>query len=287
MKHIILFCIAFTAQAKVLNFETTRMKSTAGAGNASLLMNESTLNNPAPIAFFKESSLYFERSAATYSGEENSQELEASNYAFIASDASKNLRGSVALIKHNEGPSSLEQFNVSLASTIGKSSSMGIAYRNVQKEYDYRGTRIREDYKIFVPGVFHAVSNDLSIGLTLIDPTRESINETKAVVGFQYRILDMMLIMLDLGADYEGPMSDTSVVRAATQIKVFDDFFLRFGAFEDKDLKERGTGFGVGWVGPKLVFNFAIRNTKVSESEELRQENQDIKDTSFSVAYRF
>ena len=263
------------------------MKSTAGAGNASLLMNESSLNNPAPIAFFKESSLYFERTAASYAGEENEQALEASNYAFIASDATKNLRGSVALIKHNQGPSSLEQLNVSLASTIGKSSSFGIAYRNVQKEYNYIGQRIREEYKMFVPGVFHAVSKDLSLGLTLIDPTRVSNNETKAIVGFQYRILNFMLVMLDVGADYEGPISDTSVIRAATQIKIFDDFFLRFGGFEDKDLKERGTGFGVGWVGPKLVFNFAIRNTRVIENEELRQENQDIKDTSFSVAYRF
>ena len=286
MKSIIaIFCVLVT-QAKVLNFETTRMKSTAGAGNASLLMNEASLSNPAPIAFFKMSSFYFERSNTTYT-DSDSQALESSNYAFIASDATKHLRGSVALIKHNEGSNQLKQMNLALASTLGDKSSMGVAYRNVEKSYLYNGTRIDENYKIVVPGIFHAVSKDFSVGFTLIDPTRKSPNETKAIAGFQYQILNFMMIMLDIGADYEGAISDTSVVKGAMQLKVFDDFFLRFGAYDDKDLMERGSGFGIGWVGPKLVMNFAIKNTKVSESFELKQDSQTIKDSSFSLSYRF
>ena len=47
--------------ARVRNFETARLKSTAGAGVGSVLMDESTILNPAPIAFFNVSSVYVAR----------------------------------------------------------------------------------------------------------------------------------------------------------------------------------------------------------------------------------
>ncbi len=283
---VLSFLMFFNTSAKVLNFETTRMKSTAGAGSASLVMNEASFLNPAPIAFFNVSSLYVEKSSTEYK-ESETRSVESSNYAFIASDAKNNLRGSIALVKHDEGENSLEQFNVSLASVLTKKSSLGVAYRNIKKSYKYNGRTINEDYKIVVPGVFHAVNKEFSIGFSVVDPARNSPNETKAVVGLQYNLLNFMIIMMDLGADYEENISDTGSIRGATQLRVFDDFFLRFGAFEDKKLKERGSGFGVGWVQPKLVVNFAIKNTRITEDTILKQENEDIKESSFSLSYRF
>ena len=53
------------------NFETTRLKSTAGAGVASLLIDESTILNPAPMAFFNLASFYIQRSDQKTSTTEN------------------------------------------------------------------------------------------------------------------------------------------------------------------------------------------------------------------------
>lgn len=93
--------------------------------------------------------------------------------------------------------------------------------------------------------------------------------------------------MFDAGADYNQDLSKTATWKAATQIKLFSDFYARFGAFNDKGLKQKGSGVGIGWLQPRLVLELALKNTELLESEELNQTGEDIKETSFSLSYRF
>ncbi|OIQ18305.1 MAG: hypothetical protein BM556_08575 [Bacteriovorax sp. MedPE-SWde] len=289
MKILLVLLFALTTQAKVLNFETARLKSTGGAGVASLLMNEATISNPAPLAFFNMGAIYFEKFSAdhkvTTKGSET--QFDSENYAFIASDSSRNLKGSIAYIKSKNGIQKQKLFNLAFASNLGKQTAGGISYRKVLKEYDYNGKRVKEEYKQLVPGIYHAISREFALGVVAIDPLRKNPKESKVIVGMQYQFLRYISLMLDAGADYKEELSETSVLRAASQVKIFSDFYMRFGAFEDKALKERGSGFGIGWVQPRLVIDFAIKNTKVNEDEILQQNKEDIKETSFSLAYRF
>ncbi|EQC43584.1 hypothetical protein [Bacteriovorax sp. Seq25_V] len=271
--------------AKTLNFETARTKSTAGAGVASILMNEATVTNPAPLAFFNLSSIYFEKFSSTITNDDNSSELD--NYAFIASDSSKNLKGSVAYIKSSSDGLKNKQFNVAFAATTGKKSAAGITYKDVKKQYRFQNQVITKNYKQFVPGVFHVVNQDFSLGFVAIDPLRKNPQESKVILGAQYTVLNYITLMLDVGADYKEDLNSKSLIRSAAQVRIFNDFFFRVGAYEDKGLKERGNGIGIGWVQPKLVIDLALKNTKVSESLELQQDKEEIKETSFSLSYRF
>ena len=70
-------------------------------------------------------------------------------------------------------------------------------------------------------------------------------------------------------------------------MKIYNDFYLRAGFFDDKIQQEKGSGFGIGWIQPKLTFNFAVKNYSTFESVILKQENEEIKESSFSVSYRF
>ena len=45
-------------------------------------------------------------------------------------------------------------------------------------------------------------------------------------------------------------------------MRILDDFYMRFGAFNDKAREEKGNGYGLGWVQPRLAFEFALKNTK-------------------------
>ncbi len=285
MKFTLVCLLTTFTFAKTLNFETTRTKSTAGAGVASILMNEATVTNPAPLAFFNLSSIYFEKFSTNTTIDSNSQELD--NYAFIASDSSKNLKGSVAYIKSSSSELKNKQINIALASNIGKKSAAGLTYKDIRKQYLYNGKIITKEYKQFVPGVFHVINQDFSIGFVAIDPLRKNPEESKLVLGAQYTLLNYITLMFDFGADYKEDLNEKSMVRSAAQIKIFNDFFLRVGAYEDKALKERGNGIGLGWVQPKLVIDVALKNTRVSESAILQQNEEKIKETSFSLAYRF
>ena len=55
---LFIFPLAFSAQT---SFQTTRLKSTGGAGVASILMDEATFLNPAPLAFFNLTAVLLQR----------------------------------------------------------------------------------------------------------------------------------------------------------------------------------------------------------------------------------
>lgn len=283
MKYFTLILLSFSTFAGQLNFETTRLKSTAGAGVGSILMNEATILNPAPLALFTVSSIYLEK----YSQKSDIFDSKSDNYAVIASDTSKNLKGSIAYIKSNEAGLKNSQMNIALASTMGQRSSAGISYKSVKKQYFNKGELVSQNYKMLIPGVFHAVNDGFTFGIVAVDPTRKTPNETKAIIGLQYQFLNYITLMADFGSDWKRDFNESSLYKVATQFKILSDFYLRFGVFDDKSIKQKGTGFGLGWVQPKLVIDFAIKNTKLNEDIAFSQSYQNIKESSFSLSYRF
>ena len=114
-------------------------------------------------------------------------------------------------------------------------------------------------------GLLHAVSQALTIGVVVVDPLGKIPSERRGLFGLQYVYLEFISIMLDIGADYREDMADTFTHREAIQIKIFGDFYGRFGVSSDKHLKKRKTGVGIGWVGPKLVLDLGVGNTRYDE----------------------
>ena len=108
-------------------FQTTRLKSTAGTGIATLAIDEASILNPAPLAFFKDASIYFQKSQGNITNDnEPLQSWETGNTAFIASDTQNFLKGSVSYIRQFDGLDQRTQLGVSLASIIGPQSSLGL-----------------------------------------------------------------------------------------------------------------------------------------------------------------
>lgn len=276
-----------SAKAKILDYKTTRLKSTGGAGVASLLMDEATVLNPAPIAFFNMSSVYVEKSSSDSQDLEDNSLEGSSNLAVIASDSSKALKGSLSYVKTERGSEKYTQISTSFASTVGRKSSLGFTYQDVKRDNNYLGEKNSEDYSQINIGVFHAVTPSLSLGLVAMDPFEKSPNATKAILGMQYQYGKFISFMLDAGADYTTELSERSLVRGAIQFNVLSDFYLRAGMFDDKIDMQSGSGFGISWIQPKLTLNFAISNINVDEDVLLKQIAEKIQETSFSLSYRF
>lgn len=276
--------------ATVSTFETTRMKSTAGAGVGAILMEESTILNPAPLAFYQASSLFYQRTSLTVEPTAEDRPFssnESKSNAFIVTDAKGGTSGSISYINQHENDHERRTIALSLASTVGKKSAFGVSYRFVTDTPSLSSGDQKEKYKQATLGITHVINPSFSLGLVAVDPLKARPNETRGLVGGQYVFEEFISLMLDAGADYNEDLAETLVLRAATQIKIYQDFYLRFGTFSDKGLSEKGTGVGIGWIQPKLVLELALKNKTVNENIERAIQGSKDRETSFSLAYRF
>jgi hypothetical protein len=291
LKWILFFWIfqLSSISASIDQFQTTRLKSTAGAGVGSILMDEATILNPAPLAFFNVSSIYFQRSGGDLSSDSNNAitESSASSTAFIISDSKGPAGGSLSYIDQTESSKRIKRISASLSSSVGQKSAIGTTYRMTKLEDSLSGVVEEKSFKQFIIGVTHAISDSLSLGLVVIDPSKVIPEETRGIVGIQYVFNDFISVMGDAGADYNLDLSETFLYRGALQFKVYQDFYLRFGVHQDKGLQEKGSGIGIGWVQPRLVLDVALRNLERNKTTTLSENTQNFKETSFSASYRF
>jgi len=278
------------SSTNIRSLQTTRLKSTAGTGVGSVLLDESSLLNPAPLAMFKSSAFYYQRSTTDttlHNSEQSYDRPESEQTIAIASDAKGPLKGSISYQKSTQGYNYRKRFGASSAKALGKKSAIGATYLNTTDDLSEDGVKYqKKKFHQSIFGVIHAVEPNFTIGLTAIDPFKVIPEESKTLIGFQYVHKNMVSIMADAGADYES-LSDSLLYRAAIQLKVLNDIFMRVGLYRDKTLRERGNGVGIGWVGPKLVLEAAYKNATFDEYTELNQLGSDIKETSFSLAYHW
>ncbi|MCK5072095.1 MAG: hypothetical protein KAQ98_01625 [Bacteriovoracaceae bacterium] len=278
--------------ARIRDFETTRLKSTAGTGVGSILMEESSILNPAPIAFFNVASIYFQKAdgeiKSVESDNPHTPPASSDQMAVILSESNQRLSGSISYQQQKDDFSERQRIGISASSKIKDRSAFGITTRLTTDristdKVDYKKVK----YNQIIAGVTHVISPHFSIGLTFIDPLKTKKEDTRAVVGTQYVYREMISLMMDVGADYTQNLSQTTSYHGALQIKVYGDFFVRAGIFNDKSIMEKGNGVGIGWVAPKLLLEFALKNTTIIENEKLAQNNQNLTETSFSISYRF
>jgi hypothetical protein len=283
----LVFLMASTSGiSSTYKFETARLKSTAGAGVGSLLLDESTLLNPAPMAFFNIASFYIQRSDQKTTSRENgiNKSLNDSEHTgFIASDSKGILKGSVSYQRYKGESFSRKRWAVALASPVGKSSAIGINFRKTKE----RKLGADSEYSQIIFGLSHVLDESFSFGLVVIDPFKKGFTAQKGTMGLQYSYKNLISLLFDLGADLKDDVETSYSYKSALQIKVFEDFYLRMGIFKDKKLSEKGNGIGVGWVQPKLSIDFALKNTNTEAEKEEFEFKKSIKETSFSLSYRF
>lgn len=302
MRNNTLFCLLFVAIVsdgftRVRDFQTTRLKSTGGAGVGSLLMNEAAVLNPASVGFFTNSSIYIQQSSNAYEGGEISELGLSGTYddfsdtqGVIIADTRQNLKGAFAYTKQQEGYDKRERFSGALAAPIGPSSTMGIQYRQTEETYfDFlREQDIEDEYGQLVFGVTHVLDENFTVGAVAVDPFKMRSEDTRAIIGLQYVYRTILTFMLDAGTNYATDVNDSRLYRAALQLNVFSDFYVRVGTFEDRTLDEKGNGFGVAWVGPKLVIETSFKTTNdlgLKEFDEPQAETE--RETSFALSYFF
>ncbi|MBY0516102.1 MAG: hypothetical protein K2P81_04290 [Bacteriovoracaceae bacterium] len=297
MRFVSLFLVIFSfhAAAQIRPYQTTRLLSTAGAGVASMLVSESAVLNPAPLAFFSNTFVSYQNTSVdlkspstnrTSDGRDFSDSSRHEGY-FIFDNASA-LKGGFSYQYQRENGFVRKRGTVTMASQIAENMSFGVLYKYTQ---DKNPSWQNGGHKVSHPvtlGFSWIPMNQLILGLVWDDPGKAIKNESRVLGGVQYSLSEKLVFLGDAGVDPTKTYKDSQIWRAAIQFNAFADFFIRGGRFQDKAQNLEGTGWGASWTGPKLGIDFAMKNARQIRKEiSYLYPDERINEFSFSLNVQF
>jgi hypothetical protein len=297
MKVIILAALLLMGHkswAQIRDFKTTRLMSTAGTGVASILSTEAAILNPASSTFFEGSSASYQSYKTSLQHKDDGRDSLADPFpksnrsqGIFLADHTGTVKGGVAHIMQDENNLERQRYVLHGAAPMGPTTSIGVSYNYIQDTLP-RGARDR--HKIHHQasiGFTQIVDEDTIVGLIVQDPTRTTPGEERVIAGFQYTLADRFTLLGDVGAQYTKDTSKNYLWRGAIQMNIFSDFFLRGGQFYDNIKKLKGTGWGVGWIGPRFGVEFGQLFSEQFDSGFYVYKDERIVDSALSVIIKF
>ncbi len=287
-----LFC--YSAQAQIREFQTSRLMSTAGAGVASILSSEAAVLNPAASAFFDGSSFSYQSYKTSLQNKNVIRDTAPDQFprsnttqGVFMSDNTGPVKGGVAYINQAENNYNRERMTLHAAAPIGAATSMGLSYSYLLDKLPTNFPKRHKTRHQASLGMTHILDEDTILGIVVMDPTRATPGEERAIAGFQYNLADRFMVIGDAGVQYTKSISKKYLWRAALQMNIFSDFFLKVGKFHDNITELRGTGWGVSWIGPRFGVEFSQKVSEQTGSGNYLYEDEKIVDTSLSAILKF
>jgi hypothetical protein len=237
------------------------------------------------LAFFQNASVYVQKDDSTFTEGSRAGSTPKSTAIDLA-DGNPNLAGSVSFSKQEEANIERQRWGLSLSGLATERSAFGVSVRSSNDKNILTNTT--DKYYQTVAGISHAIDEKSSMGITLVDPFKSIAHETKILFGVQLVTLNYITLNADFGGDYNAiDVSKALIYKGSMQVKVLDDFYVRFGGFSDKIKNESGNGYGLAWVQPRLSFEFAYKNTESAADALLGTSEYRTKETSLSASIRF
>lgn len=291
-----LLFIAETVHAgrAVRNWQTSKTTSLGGAGIAAPTMIEGLYLNPAMFAYFANSSFYFQNkdgSVEPVNAGRASQFGNAKNpegFSAALTDGSNSAKGGFSYTDQEESGTDRKKYSFGFGNSVDGNSAFGISYSYVQEEF-LEGTVTKEN-KLHVGsmGYLYIVDPKLSFAVIWNDPTWADRMNSKTVTGVHYRPFEKLSLMLDFGFDVKRSINKTFYYATGAEFEFYTDLYARFGVFQDKIFNIEGQGFGIGWVGPRLGLEAAMKTTKRKDDfATYLLNNEKLKETEISLIYLF
>lgn len=277
--------LPISTYGKIRKLETTRLSSSAGAGVATILVNETAFLNPASIVFYRGSSLYYQKTVSELKSSQRTSLKKPKAEAIVIADTSSKLKGTFSYQYQNEYGERRQRLTSSIASTITKNLSFGILYKYTDEK---DSANQKHKYHSANLGLTYIHSPKLSAGLVFHDAFLADKEEFRILVGVQYQIVDNLIFVLDAGSNTAYSAKDNLLNRYAFQVNFFEHFFLRAGQFYDNAEKEKGQAWGLSWIGPKLSLEYSYKTSNsLNELSQKILKNEKLIEQSFALAIRF
>ena len=291
-----LIFFSFAASAQVRPYQTARLKSTGGAGVASILVTEGAVLNPAGLAFFNEAFASYQKSTTTLNNksEERSadgRKFSKSNYSegYFVFDNSSSIKGGMGYHQQKENGYTRERISGAGAIHVLENLSLGAIIQHTEDTRPgwYNSDRHNTTNPV-VLGLTWLPLESLGVGAIYEDVGKALKDESRAVAGIQYSITSDLIVLVDAGGNPRGDFLEESILRVAAQYRTFQDFFVRVGQYKDNTINEEGIGYGVSWIGPKLGADLSMKTGRQIDREKgYIYPNEKLADLSFAFNMRF
>lgn len=267
--------------------ETTRLKSMAGAGVASILITEAPILNPASIVFFQNSTIQYQQSREILNNISNDRQNryeDGKKELLVITDTTSGIKGGFSYDYQNVDAGKRKQFSLSFARNIGKKSGFGIIY----KHNDEESLITNNKYNQIVIGGTHIISKDLTLGFNIMDALQREPEYFSYTLGAQYTLKDKINLIADIGSGDIKNYEEEGFTKICIQLEAFKSVFLRYGRFHDKRLNEKGTSVGFSWAGPKLALEYALKTSEyISENSSKLLAGEKLIDSSIGLTLIF
>lgn len=247
--------------AKLERFETARLTQTAGAGVASVLINESTILNPAAITFFKDSTLYYQKTTTELVDKDSTRAgsyKEGLSEFYSISDTTSAAKGSFSYLYQNDQSGKKKKISLSSAAPVAKNTALGFILSHNEEESDVEDG----EYTQIDIGLLHIISERLTLGFVYHDPQRIAPDYSFYSLGIQFQFNEYFTAMGDVGSGDVANPSKQGFNRFAFQISASKRLFLRYGISHDKLTGLKTNGYGLSWVGPKFAIELARKSSE-------------------------
>ncbi len=268
----------FTASVEASDFHSPRTAALGGAGHASPLLNDAIVLNPSFAAF-----LHDRVSAGfNYLTYEGAKELQADG-TFASPVNGKSYQVSL-----QDGRSPLFEAGVAYTDhATGSSIHLGASRPFIRRFGFGIGGKLlfNEDRSVMDKNINVSFTGLLmkEIQFALIADNLLENEGTRArgllreiTLGTKINILQLILIYLDPHY-FTSPKEnqDQWGLEAGIEIAMMSDMFLRFGRYKNSQIPwitnsglefdpyGEGYGMGIGWIGPKISFDFSFARTSV------------------------
>jgi len=214
-KNITLCIILFTLCSSISysrgrQFFTARTRGSAGAGVASILLNDALYLNPASLAWFEKKLVGAQYSQ---SNEDLEGDLKGLNLSVI--DTSTAYKGGFSYEQLEEFGLERDRYSASFAKKTSRLGSFGVTYRFTQDEFDGED----DDRHQLDLGYTRILTRNITIGgvvQNLFDLDQE---EARTTIGLQYKVLTGVFLIGDVGANVDD-ISESNSLRGAIQLKI-------------------------------------------------------------------
>jgi hypothetical protein len=284
---LLIYSVNTIAFNGIEDYETTRTKAMAGAGVASILLNEAPLFNPASIVFFNKSSLYYQKDSNKLkktSSTRTSDFKTEQNELVLFTDTSAAFKGGLTYQYQNEQAGKRSRISTSLARNLGKKSAIGLTYRYTQED----SAVIDDNYSQIVLGSTFIHDKSLTFGFVIVDPAQKVSEYFRYTAGVQYSLKDFINLIIDVGSGDTHNYEKESFTKWSLQLQSFERFFLRYGRFHDQLTNRKGTGSGISWVGPRFSLDFAYKVSElISQKTDIILTDEQIVESSLGLTVLF
>ncbi len=277
-------------------FQTARLQSTAGAGVGAVLVTESAVLNPAPLAFFTDTFASYQKSTSSVRSKNADRLTDGRALAghnrqegYFVFDNAGTTKGGLSYQQQRENGFQRDRVTATASTVLTPQVAMGVLYRHSQDArppaFSRRRHRVSHSATLGMSWLAH---DKVSVGAVWEDVGRALPGESRLLLGVQLNVIDKTAILLDGGIDPATGSGDDHLWRAALQFHLFSDVFVRAGRFQDETINQEGFGWGVSWSGPKLGADFAVRESKETDNQKgYLYPREKLVDVSFAVNLRF